>query len=441
MTTTYRKPRPPRVRRFLPALLGLLVAAACSDPAGPGPGPGADDDPIDELPRPLTIAEAMVIERSNAFGIDLMNGVVARDDRPNIVLSPLSASMALGMALNGAAGSTLEGMRAALRFGDLSREEINESYRGLIDLLVDLDPRVEMSIANSTWANEEYPFHSDFFETVALYFDAAAERRDFGAPGTLSEINGWVAERTNGRIESILEPGQLDPALALLLLNAVYFDAPWTTRFDPDDTVARPFTRVDGSTVEVDMMSLEGIQVLSGAGGEFRGVELPYGGGAFSMVVAIPTGSDPLRGAVAELDAAAWEGLLASLEPTELDRLSLPRFELSYDAFLNDPLAEMGMGEAFTTEADFSELSPAGLCIDFVRQKSFIRVDEAGTEAAAVTGVGIGPTSFNGFVVDRPFLFAIRERISGTILFVGTVSDPTATDSEPGGFPEPCRNR
>jgi serine protease inhibitor len=420
-------------------VLGSVIAlvAACGDPAGPE-GAGST---IQELPRPLSPSEVVIIDRSNAFGIDLIREVLEIDDRPNVVLSPLSASMALGMTLNGAAGTTFDGMREALRFGGLSRAEINASYRDLTTLLTDLDPEVEVSIANSAWANEGYTFHSAFFDAVVEHFDATAESRDFADPATLTEINRWVDEGTRGRIDRILEEGELDPALALLLLNAVYFEGRWTTEFDPRDTETRSFTRADGSTVDVEMMSLSGVELPFGGAGGLTAAELPYGGGAYSMVVAVPGTATPAREILSAMDRDDWTELLDSLEPLELDALSLPRFRLAYDAFLNGPLTDMGMGVAFTQMADFSDLSPDGLCIDFARQKTFVEVDEVGTRAAAITGVGIGPTSFVGLIVDRPFLFAIRERLSGTILFVGLIGDPSQEDSGPAEFPEPCRHR
>lgn len=421
-------------------LVSLLAAAAaagmatgCSEATGPGEAP-----PIEELPRALTTAEQTVIARSNAFGIDLMREVLGRDDRPNVVLSPLSASMALGMAMEGAEGATFEAMRTGLRFDDLSRDEITRAYEGLLELLPDLDPSVELSIANSAWANEDVEFHESYIERLAASFDARTESLDFADPASVDVINRWVDRNTKGRIEEIVD--ELDPDLVMILVNAMAFDAPWTTRFDPDDTRPADFTREDGSTVTVDMMSLEDATVLRGGVelGDDSGlsaVELPYGGGAFSMVVAVPWGAASIRDVVARMDRDAWDELLASFEERDMDLLSLPRFELSYDAFLNDPLREMGMDLAFTPDADFTRMSPAGgrFCIDYVRQKTFIEVDEAGTRAAAATAVGVREVSFNGLIVDRPFLFAIRERLSGTLLFVGVVGDPTEKEA---GEPE-----
>jgi serpin B len=370
-----------------------------------------------------------VVERSTGFGLELLREVVARDDRPNVVLSPLSASMALGMTLNGAAAGTFDAMRATLGFDGLAQAEINEAYRGLVSLLLALDPEVEVAIANSVWANEEVTFHSTFMDAVRDAFAAQVESLDFEDPATLTAINDWVDEHTRGRIPTIID--QLDPDLVMLLVNAVTFDARWTTAFDPDDTRSQAFTRGDGSTVQVDMMTLTDVDLPLGGGPGYQAAELPYGGEAFAMVVVVPQGPGTIEDFVAGLDAALWAEIVDGLSPRNVDLVALPRITLSYDALLNDALKAMGMEVAFDERADFTNLSPIGdrLCIDFVRQKTFLEVDEAGTKAAAATAVGIGPRSFVGLVADRPYLLAIRERLSGTLLFAGVVGDPTHEDS------------
>ena len=264
------------VIHFRSVLSVALVLAACTDSFGPG------SELITELPRALTVAEQRVIGGVNSFGLDLIREVVARDGRANIVLSPLSASMALGMTLNGADGETFDRMRATLGFADLSQEEINDSYHGLIELLTELDPEVRFDIANSIWANQDVPFHAAFLEAVTQAFEARSESRDFRDPATLSEINAWVEQSTNGLIDRILD--ELDPELALLLINAISFDGAWTTRFDPGETSLQGFTRADGSTVQVDMMSIRDVEFPLGFGSDYTAVELPYGGAAFAMV-------------------------------------------------------------------------------------------------------------------------------------------------------------
>jgi len=400
-----------------------LLVAACGDPLGPGP------EPITELPRALTPQEEAVIGDANAFGLALVADMAGRDTRPNIVLSPLSASMALGMTMNGAAGTTFDAMRHALGFGQLTQEEVNGAYRGLIDLLTGLDPDVRFDIANAIWANQGFPFYDTFFQAVAAAFDARAESADFADPATLDSINAWAADHTDGLIDRILD--ELDPDLVMLLLNAIYFDGSWTMRFDPADTHRQAFTREDGSEVQVDMMSLDGVTLPLGGGPDWSAVELPYGGGAFSMVIVLPWGDGGARTFLRGLDPAGWAEVIASLHGQKVDLVSIPKLTLTYDAYLNDALKAMGMEVAFGDGADFTRMSPLGdhLCIDFVRQKTFLEVDERGTRAAAVTAVGVGPDSFIGLIADHPFVFALRERLSGTILFAGMVGDPTYRDT------------
>lgn len=418
-------------RPYVVAIIGCAAAfvAGCSDSSRPTSStPEREAAQLAELPRALSATERAVITASNRFGLDLAARVTAADRRANVILSPLSASMALGMALNGADGATFDAMRAALGFDALTQEQINGSYRDLIDLLAGLDPQVRFEIANAIWANERVPIHGAFLDAVGNAFDARAESRNFGDPAALAAINTWVEQSTGGHIERIVD--SLDPALAALLVNAIYFNGTWTTQFDSNDTRRQAFTREDGSVVNVDMMSLQNVEMRQANGASYSAVELPYGGEAFSMVIVLPSESIGARDWLAEIDSDTWAALTSALRSSKLDLLAVPKLKLTYDTYLNDALQAMGMDPAFRPGADFTRLSPAGaqMCIDFVRQKTFVEVDERGTRAAAATGVGVGLVSFTSFVVDRPFVFAIRERLSETMLFIGLVSDPTAMD-------------
>lgn len=416
------------VRLLVPALL----LAGCSDALGPDP------EPITELPRALTASEQAVIQHGNTFGLALVREMVARDTRPNVILSPLSASMALGMTLNGAASGTFDAMRSTLGFEGMTQEQINEAYRGLMELLTTLDPAVRFDIANSVWANKDVPFHQAFLQAVQNAFAARVESRDFADPATLKAVNDWVSANTEGLIPTILE--HIDPSLVMLLINAIYFDGAWTTQFDPADTRRQAFHREDGSTVQADMMTLQDVEVAAGGGPGYSAVELPYGGEAYGMVVVIPEWGSDARQFLQGLDTDEWNAIVDGLEVRRLDQISIPKFTLDYDGYLNDALKAMGMGVAFRPGADFTRLSPQGngICISYVRQKTFVEVDERGTRAAAVTAVDVRLTSSNGFIVDRPFAFAIRERLTGTLLFVGMVGDPTAEDPGPEPLVSEC---
>ena len=400
-----------------PIVLSLLAQGCGSSGTEPS-------DLITELPRSLTLAEEQVIARSNTFGFDLLKEVDgARDDSaPNTIISPLSATMALGMALEGADGETFQAMQSALRFQGLAREEVNASYRGLLDLLLELDPQVEMSIANSVWSREGFPFVQSYFDVVTATFDAEVQELDFSDPGAKNVINGWVLEKTNGRISQIVEA--ISPLDILFLINAVYFKGDWTNQFKKGDTRPEPFYLESGAEISVPIMSAD----IPGRWGSYDQVEiaeLPYGGQAFAMVLALPPEGQTVGELVAGLDDDTWASWMAALHEGE-EPIMLPKFELEWDGSLKEALEEMGMGLAFVPEADFTRMTPAADAhISRVKQKSYMKVDEEGTEAAAVTSVTVGVTSVAmPFRLDRPFLLAIRERLSGAILFLGVIRDP-----------------
>lgn len=427
-------------RAFVGALLIVATLAACG---GGTTGPRAtvpreEVEKITALPRELTATETAVIGASSDFGLELGARLAAADTRPNVIVSPLSASMALGMALNGANGATFDEMRSALGFDSLAQDEINDAYGDLVDLLAELDPSVRFEIANAVWTDDGVPFHTAFLAAVTAAFDARVESRDFGDPATAAAINAWVKEHTSGMIDRIVD--SLDPALAMLLANAIYFDGAWTTQFDPADTRRQAFTREDGSTVTVDMMSLADLDVRRAHGGNYSAVELPYGGEAFSMIVVLPSVGVSARDWLASLDANTWAALTAALSPGKVNVLSIPKLKVTYDVYLNDALKAMGMQAPFRAGADFTRMSPLGdqMCIDFVRQKTRVEVDERGTRAAAVTAVGVSLTSFSSLVADRPFVFVIRERFSDAVLFVGLVGDPMAADPGPEQVVSEC---
>ena len=412
----------PRLAPRITALLATLAALACGDPSGPGA-----PKTLTELPRALTTAERGTIGASNTFGFDLLREVNATHADENVFISPLSASMALGMTMNGAAGGTQEGMKKALALEGMAMADVNASYRSLIDLLLGLDPSVEFRIANSIWARQGFPFEPSFFDVTRQSFDATVEQVDFTAPATLGRINGWASEKTNKRIPKILD--RLSPDLVMVLMNAIYFKGAWRTRFATSDTRSQPFHLDGGATKSVPMMSARDVEASVGQDGQTRVLELPYGNSAFVMTVVLPPAGTDVDAFAASLDAAAWERLVGSLHEGEVD-VTLPKLRIEWEDELNGPLARMGMADAFSSPpADFTNLSKSRgreLFISFVKQKTFVDVNEEGTEAAAVTAVGIELTSAGPppFVVDRPFVFALRERLSGTVLFLGKIVSP-----------------
>jgi serine protease inhibitor len=419
------------MRRHHPWACGgyALAVALTATLAGCGGGesPTSPAAPITTLPRQLTADEQAVVAGSNAFGLDLFRRVYAAGQGSDIFLSPFSASMALGMTLNGAANGTFDAMRSVLGFDTLSQASINGSYRGLLSLLSGLDPRVQLSIANAVWTNSIYPIVAAFQDSVRSAFDADARSAAFADPATVDAINAWVRDRTAGKIDGIVD--QLNSGMVALLVNATYFKGIWTLQFDPKQTSPGPFTLADGSTVQVSMMHLAATRLPHEVTSTYEAVDLGYGGGAFSMTIVVPRPGISLGDVVASLDDAGWRNLVAGLDSVEIG-LNMPKLQLRDDRYLNAPLSAMGMGVAFTPQADFSKLTSVASCISYVRQKSYVDVNEEGTEAAAVTGVGVGITAVPPSMdVDRPFVFAIRDRLTGTILFMGAVENPSAAQA------------
>ncbi len=413
-------------RPVVSLLAVVLLVAACNSPASP-----QQVQRIESLPRALTDGELALTAAGEAFAFDFLREVVREEDPAvNIFVSPLSASMALGMALAGAEAGTFEAMRAALRLGGLEREQIGVSYRSLIDLLSGLDPTVRLEVGNSVWHREGFTLEDAYVSEVERDFLARVEALDFDDPGAADVINAWVSEATDGLIDAIVDP-PIDPLTMAFLINAIYFEGAWTLRFDPARTVSGDFRRSDGSTVSVPFMSMSDGEFPYAETSAYQAIELPYGGEAFAMTVVLPSEAIGIDAFVESLDAEAWAEIIAGLGEAEL-LVALPRFRLEYDRTLNDVLKALGMEVAFDeTAANFSRMHRDALDLQLhisrVKQKAFVEVDEEGTRAAAVTSVEMGVTSAPPtFRANRPFLFAIRERLSGALLFTGVVRDPSA---------------
>ena len=414
--------------------------------------PGFDDLDAPPFPRidPTTdprIAEDLLADqiRGNVgFALDLL--AVLRDEHSgeNLFVSPYSVSVALAMTYAGARGDTAAEMADALRyvldgndlhaaFGSLEaeferRNEDGKEANGMVDpdQEEDAGPAFELSTANAVWGQEGYPFREDFLDLLEAYYGAGLNLVDFAgdAEAAREEINDWVAERTDDRIEDLLPEGSVDGATRLVLTNAIYFSARWAFPFDEANTEPRPFTALDGTTAEVPTMfqstklqhaEIDGHQV----------VELPYANRETSMVVVLPA-----EGEFEAFERAFTVDRLAVM----LDRtseamvdLSLPKFGVESTFSLVETMQALGMKEAFTGGADFGGMvEGGGLFVSDIVHESFVAVDELGTEAAAATGVVMTesmPTRQVEMTVDRPFLFYIRDRPTETPLFVGRVLD------------------
>ncbi len=387
-------------------------------------------DPIQkEIPKiTLNKKAAEIIEADKAFGFELFREVCILSEKDNIMISPLSVSYALGMTYNGAAGTTLEAFNDVLHFGDLTTEEVNESYKDLMDQLLNLDDKVEFSIANSIWYQLGYQVLSEFIRTNEDYFDATVKEIDFSDLHTVELINQWIEDKTNDKIKDMLD---FIPADAVMyLINAIYFNAPWKYEFEKGDTYQGDFNLADGTIHQSDYMRVSSnFQYTSNE--DFTAVELPYGDSTFSMVVMLPSHEKEVSDLVTKLDVAHWDSWFESSWFTGV-QIDLPKFKYEFKELLNEPLTDLGMGVAFSEfEADFTRINPEGnLFISRVIHQTFIDVQEEGTEAAAATIVEISLTSAGGggspinFKADKPFLYLIKENSTGAIVFIGKVGKP-----------------
>ena len=399
----------------------LIVALAACGGNNPTTPTGATPA-LTALPRDLTSAERNVLGASNAFSFALWKRVNLAQKDSNVFVSPLSASFSLGMAMTGTANQTFDDMRAALQFGTASLADIDAGYKSLIALLTSLDKTVTMEIANSIWYRNTFPFNQSFLDDGTNYFGATIKPLDFAnVDASLSAINGWVNTQTKGKIPTIID--KIEPENVMFLINAIYFKGSWRERFNPALTQDGTFHAVGGDQT-VRLMSRHA-KMLYAETATYQAVDLPYGDSAFTMTVVLPKTGTTVESLAASLDAASWQTLTSSLHTGDID-LFLPKVRMSWTRGLIPDLKGLGMLVPFADGADFTRMSTRGreLYISSVRQKTFVDINEEGTEAAAVTSTGISLTSApitTVMRVDRPFVFVIRERLSGTVLFMGKV--------------------
>ena len=406
---------------------GMTLLAACSSPTDASE---KQQPVITALPRALSADELVAASATTQFGLALFRQVNATTARgQNLTLSPISASLALGMLMNGAEGETLNQVRTTLGFGSRSVAGINAAYGTLVPLLTTIDPSVTMQFANATWFDTRYPPAAAFTQAITTAFDGRVSAVSFLAPSTLTTINAWVSAKTNGRITSILN--QLDPATIAMLVNATYFKGSWRAQFNERDTRPGEFFVTPSAPVTAQMMETnEGLARTGGLADGTVIAELPYGGDAFVMDVVMPP-AGKLESTLDELTPLRWEAMLSALGERALQRrIRMPKFRMEVERELKPSLAALGMPRVFLNPQlapMFAGPTPAAQ-VSSVLQKVFVDVNEEGTEAAAVTAVVIVETSAgpSGLVIDRPFLFVIRERLTGAILFLGKVVRPEA---------------
>jgi serpin B len=365
-----------------------------------------------------------LVEADNEFGIDMFN-LIAENEDGNFNISPLSVSLALAMTYNGARTETKVAMEEALRVSGFTNEEINHAYKSLVEVLTKTDPLVTLEIAQSIWYREDRTVLDDFKTVNQTYYDAEVNALDFGRSDALDIINGWIEDKTNDKIQDMIK--LIDPSHVMFLINAIYFNGEWKKQFKKENTFKGDFTRADGSVMKVDMMSKsDSARVLYEE--NFSAIELPYGKGNFNMVALVPSEGKNCDDILPELTAENWKNWMASMNKIHDLKIWLPKFKAEYEIRLNDVLAAMGMGIAFEGgHADFSGINGnRELYIDYVQHNTFIDVNEKGTEAAAATVVAMKEFAAMPmfFKVDKPFIYAITEKETGAILFIGKMMEP-----------------
>ncbi len=379
--------------------------------------------------KAFSVDKAVVLANTK-FAFNLFKELVAEDKNKNIFISPLSVSTALTMTCNGAEDTTKDAMLRTLEFRSMSLEEINQGYTNLIGSLENADEQTKIMITNSIWMKSEFEplVKPNFLDKLQRHYNGEPYTRDFRDPQTVNEINSWVDKNTEGNIKEIMET--IDPDLVMLLLNAIYFKGDWLTQFDEAKTQKQDFFLPEGNTVMVDMMSTSG-NFSYYSGKNLQAVRLPYGRDKIAMYIFMPRGDISLDSFILNLNQTTHDEYINKLNSIPNLKVKLPKFKVEYGVKrLNSVLKKMGMEIAFESgAANFSGIAstePENLYISYVDHKAVVEVNEKGTEASAVTSVGIGLTALPpGLTVDRPFFFEIRDDRSGSILFMGKILNPS----------------
>lgn len=384
-----------------------------------------ETNPAKQEPKTIQLTEKSqeVIIQSNKFGIDVFKAT-SQAEAGNLMLSPLSASTALTMLLNGCNGETYNQIHQMLGYEGMTIDEINDSYQNLIKQLLDADEDVQFALANAIWYRQDFNVNPPFLNTMDSSFAAHVEKLDFSLPSALAKINGWASENTNGKIPKVMD--EISSDAVMFLMNALYFKGAWTQQFDKDQTSMKPFYPDNSNQMSVSTMFGK-IPSKTYSTGDYRAIELTYGRTNFSMVIIVPESN--LAAFLETFDNDDWQILTNAFDEnpdTYENEVYLPKFKFSYEKVLNDQLKSLGMVDAFDSGlADLSGISDNNIFVSFVKQNTFVDVNEEGTEAAAVTTIGIELTSMPmPFEVNKSFVFAIRERTTNTLLFLGKVVNP-----------------
>lgn len=374
-------------------------------------------------------------DANNYLGFNMLSQLIDEDTDANVFISPVSIETALLMTMNGAEGNTYDEMAAVLGVSQMDLEDIKEESLGLMQLLTKKDEDVEMSVANSIWGREDIQFKEEFLNVIKDKYMGELESVDFSDPSTVDQINNWIEGKTNDKIKDMLDQSAVNESVVLILVNAIYFNGTWTVEFNEEDTQEKDFTLDSGDKIKVDMMYKEGEDLLYFENDSMQMVELPYGDGTIVMYVLLPKNGS-IDEFIRELSNDDWGEWISGISEKE-GTIEIPKFKLEYGTkSLKAALQTLGMKDPFAEcSADFSKMSDVAKnnCwyISDVLHKSFIDVNEKGTEAAAATAVVMlesaavsEPDETFYFNADRPFVYAISDKDSGAILFLGVMKEP-----------------
>ncbi len=409
-------------KEIFPALViavSVTIVSSCrTSTTGPSDGPPPAGS--------LGTMEKAIAASDNSFGFKLFAQINKSEQNKNVFISPFSVSTAFGMLLNGANGPTLDSLKQSLGDAGMSLNDINNAYKNSSAFLTALDANVSFQNANSIWYRNGFLVLPEFLSVNKNYFDADVAALDFTQPSAVQTINNWVDTKTNGKIPSIIS-GSIPGNVRMYLINAIYFKGAWKYAFNASATKDASFTCADGSLATCKLMSQEKTFAYYGDN-TLQAIDMPYGDGSFSMTVVLPAAGTSVDQFASALTQQQWDAIISKLDSSAVE-LYMPRLTMDFSKLLKNDLTALGMGIAFDPDrADLSRISQlAGLFVTDVIHKTYVAVNEEGTEAAAVTSivVAVKVNVPNPVMrIDHPFIFAIREHQSGTILFIGKVTTP-----------------
>ena len=382
-------------------------------------------DPEETLKlRELSTMEQEVVASSNDFAFHLFAEVNRENPETNLFISPFSVSMALGMAMNGAADSTLRAIHRLVGPADLQPLEINKGYNELSTLLKSIDKRVNYTNSSAFWYRQPLQAKNLFKDISAAYYNAWEEGMDFGHPKSASWINKWVENQTESNVKVMVD--DIEEENQMFFTNAVYFKADWAQAFDKNRTAKAPFYQLDGTEVQATTMFADDAKVIFYQDVEKTMIDLPYGNQQYSMVILLPAKGYSIENLIDGLDAEMLASYYASADTLMLD-LRLPKFNIATKLALQPALAAMGMGVAFGKDANFSNLfeEESNVPLQQMIHHAYVEVNEDGTEAGASTvGGNVTTVPLPTISVDQPFVFFIREKHTQAILFAGKMINP-----------------